>query len=105
LGLVILARNFRDRRGEIDIVARENETLCFVEVKTRRRPWRGRPADAVGAHKRKTVARAAARYRREIANPPILYRYDIVEIVFNGRRLRDVRYWRNAFGEPLRTRF
>jgi putative endonuclease len=104
LGLCILTRNYRGRHGEIDIVAREDDVLCFVEVKTRRRPSFGRPADAVGRHKQLAISRTASGYRRDLGSPPILYRFDIVEVVFDRRRLRDVRYWRNAFPEPLTTR-
>ncbi|MBT4819215.1 MAG: YraN family protein, partial [Lentisphaerae bacterium] len=48
VGYDVLARNFRAEAGEIDIVARDGETLCFVEVKTRRRIGKARPAAAVG---------------------------------------------------------
>ena len=99
LGLDILCRNYRTRRGEIDLVAREGTTLCFVEVKTRRRPFRGRPSDAVGRAKQKRIIRAAARYRREIHRPPVVYRYDVVEVILEGRRIADIRYWRGAFVE------
>jgi putative endonuclease len=98
LGLDILVRNYTTPRGEIDIVARENDTLCFVEVKTRHNALYGRPADAVGAAKRRNIMRTARQYLRELGNPQILYRYDIIEVVLD-RRLRDIRYWRQAFTE------
>ncbi|MCK5803604.1 MAG: YraN family protein [Lentisphaeria bacterium] len=99
LGLDILARNYRTTRGEIDIVAREGTTLCFVEVKTRHRSLRSRPADAVGTAKRQRIIRAAKQYLREIGRPRIVYRYDIVEVIVRGRRVEDMRYWRSAFSE------
>lgn len=97
LGLQVLARNYRGPHGEIDIVARDKDVLCFVEVKTRHRAIHSRPADAVGQAKRRNLVRTAYRYLREIGRPDILYRHDIVEIVLEGRRLRDARYWRMAF--------
>ena len=97
LGLEVLVRNYRGPHGEIDIVAREGDVLCFVEVKTRRRAVHSRPADAVGRAKRRNLVRTAHRYLREIGRPDILYRHDIVEIVLEGRRVRDARYWRRAF--------
>ena len=99
LGLDILVRNYQTTRGEIDIVAREGNTLCFIEVKTRRRSLRSRPADAVRTAKRQRIIRAAKQYLREIGRPRIVYRYDIVEVVVQGRRVEDLRYWRSAFSE------
>lgn len=95
----ILACNFRSEAGEIDIVARDGETLCFVEVKTRRRIGRARPAAAVGQAKQKHIIRVAHRYLREIGYPHIRYRFDIVEIVLEGSRVRDARMWPAAFTE------
>jgi putative endonuclease len=99
LGLEVLVTNYRATRGEIDIVARENDVLCFVEVKTRRHERHARPADAVGTAKRRALVRAAHQYLREIGRPPLLYRYDIVEIVLDGWRLRRARYLPAAFNE------
>jgi len=102
LGLDVLLRNFRCTTGEIDLVAREHTTLCFVEVKTRRHRPNSRPADAVGPAKRRRIIRAAHRYLREIGRPDVRYRFDIIEIILDGWRLRDVRYWPAAFTEEAR---
>jgi putative endonuclease len=102
LGLDVLTTNYRTAQGEVDIVAREGTTLCFVEVKTRHRQAHARPADAVGHEKRRRIMRAARRYRRDLGWPAIPHRYDIVEIVLSGRRVRDVRYWPGAFSEEER---
>jgi len=102
LGLDVLVTNYRCREGEIDIVAREGDVLCFVEVKTRRRALRTRPAAAVGAHKQKRIIRAARRYLREIGHPGLTHRFDIVEIILDGNRVRDARLWRRAFTEERR---
>jgi putative endonuclease len=102
LGLDVLTTNYRTAQGEVDIVAREGTMLCFVEVKTRHRQVHARPADAVGREKRRRIIRAARRYRRDIGWPAIPHRYDIVEIVLNGRRLCDARYWPGAFTEEER---
>ncbi|MFW6413704.1 MAG: YraN family protein [Verrucomicrobiota bacterium] len=99
LGLDILMRNYFSKRGELDIVAREDTVLCFIEVKTRRRIGCSRPADAVGHHKKRQIMRVAGSYLAELNNPLIIYRYDIVEVVLNGRRTKEIRYWRNAFTE------
>jgi putative endonuclease len=50
-GMVVLDRNWRDRLGELDIVARDGETIVVCEVKTRRGNAFGSPAEAVGPAK------------------------------------------------------
>ena len=99
LGLDVLMRNYRCAAGEIDIVARDGEVLCFVEVKTRRHALRSRPGEAVGRAKRARLIRSARRYLREAGHPDVVYRFDIVEILISGRRVTDARYWRQAFSE------
>jgi putative endonuclease len=66
-GWQIVARNWRTRRGEIDIVAREGEWLVFVEVRARRTkaggaPFGGRPEESVTAKKQLQLARMAEEY-------------------------------------------
>lgn len=99
LGLCILARNYETGRGEIDLVMREGLMLCFVEVKTRRRAVFSRPADAVGRDKKRRIIRASHQYLRELGNPQVPYRYDIVEAIMPSRRLYEICYWPNAFTE------
>lgn len=105
LGLEILLRNYRHGRGEIDIVARDGETLCFVEVKTRRRRGLYDPARAVGRAKKQILLRTARHYLREIGRPPVPHRHDIVELVIPGIRVHYASYHRNAFADPATTRW
>ena len=99
LGLTIITRNYRDRQGEIDIVARDGTILCFVEVKTRRRSQYSSPAEAVTAKKQESIIRTAQRYIHQLGNPHLLYRFDIIELVFSGRCISSARYWPNAYKE------
>lgn len=62
MGYVILARNFRTRRGEIDLVAQDGDTVVFIEVKARSGSSFGGAAGAVGAVKRSRVVAAARAY-------------------------------------------
>ncbi|MFA4945697.1 MAG: YraN family protein [Lentisphaeria bacterium] len=96
-GLAILARNYGGAHGEIDIVAREGNVLCFVEVKTRRRAGAARPGAAVGAEKRRRLRRTARQYLREAGWPAVPYRFDIVELLLAGRRPRELGWHRGAF--------
>src|SRR5712692_2107745 len=74
-GYKILYRNFRGRSGgEIDIVCRHNDTLVFVEVKTRAREDFGRPIAAVDRRKQKRISRGGLAWLRMLDNPDILFR-------------------------------
>lgn len=98
-GCRILGRRVRpDRRDEIDIVARKDDALIFVEVKTRRNEAFGRPLASVDAAKRRALNRAAVRYLRQIGFPRLYYRFDTIEIVgAPGDAAPVVRHIENAF--------
>ncbi|MBR4901765.1 MAG: YraN family protein [Victivallales bacterium] len=98
LGIDVLERNVRNRHGEIDIIARDGMTLCFIEVKTRHKNAFSRPADAVDEMRRHRLSRAAGLYMRCLGDRvQVKYRFDIMEIVYDKKRLRNVHYMRNAF--------
>jgi putative endonuclease len=61
-GYEILARNVVNHGGEIDAIAREGETVCFVEIKARRGDRHGLAVEAVGFAKQRRISRAAALY-------------------------------------------
>jgi putative endonuclease len=97
----ILYRNFRGRRGgEVDIVCRDNDTLVFVEVKTRTREDFGRPADAVNAAKQKLIARGGLAWLQLLDNPDILVRFDVVEVVMAENGEPRIELVRDAFQLP-----
>lgn len=62
-GMRILARNFRSRFGEIDLIAEDHGELVFVEVKYRRNSVYGRPEEAVHPAKQRKICRTADFYR------------------------------------------
>ena len=69
-GLAIVERNFRCRRGEIDLIARDGETLVFVEVRLRTRRDFGDAAASITAAKRARIAAAALYYLARLARTP-----------------------------------
>ena len=77
-GYTLLARNFSTRLGEIDIIAADGETLCFVEVKARTGGENTPPYVAVDRRKQARLRAAAARYlaARRLHSP--LCRFDVV---------------------------
>ena len=97
LGMEILCRNYHATDAEIDIVARDGEVLCFVEVKARKPSERSRPADAVTLKKRYNLSVAARHYLRQLENPPVAYRFDIIEVIMTGRQLIELRHWPDEF--------
>ena len=69
-GLEIVERNFRRRRGELDIVARDGDTLVFVEVRLRRNPRFGGAAESITAAKRRRMIAAAGLYLARLGDAP-----------------------------------
>ena len=98
LGLKLLMANFRSRRGEIDLVFRDEDCLVFVEVKTRSSEDWTRPAAAVNARKRRLLSQTALDYLRRLRNPPVKIRFDIVEVLLQAGEVREVRHLPNTFG-------
>ena len=79
-GYAILARRYRTRHGEIDIVADDGGTIVFVEVKAREGSECGGAAAAVTVHKQRRLASMAVDYlaRNHVTNRPC--RFDVVAI-------------------------
>lgn len=80
-GYEVLDRNWRCGVGEIDIVARDGETLVVVEVKTRRGVGFGAPLEAVTARKAARLARLGVEYRRSAGLSPAPLRIDLVGVL------------------------
>lgn len=99
-GLAILARNYRTRAGEIDLIARDGEYVVFVEVRARRSAAFGTPAETVGARKRARLASAAAHYLlTSTGTRPPPCRFDVVSISGTEPAAR-VEWLRDAFQVP-----
>jgi putative endonuclease len=97
-GYKILYRNFKGRSGgEIDIVCRDDDTLVFVEVKTRTREDFGRPVAAVDRQKQKRISRGGLAWLRMLDNPDILFRFDVVEVILADDAKPRVEVIKNAF--------
>jgi putative endonuclease len=80
LGYRVLARNFRCRSGEIDVVAREGDVTVFVEVKDRRGRSHGEGHESVTLGKRRRVVRAARLYAASNGLSAAPIRFDVVSI-------------------------
>jgi putative endonuclease len=96
-GYAILARRYRTRHGEIDIVAREGSTTVFVEVKARATGEFGTAAEAVSRRKQRRLVRMAVDYlaRSGLADQPC--RFDVVAIDGLGSGREKVTVYTHAF--------
>jgi putative endonuclease len=103
-GLKFLTANFRSAHGEIDLIFRDADCLAFVEVKTRSSEDWTRPAAAVDARKRKLLSQTALDYLHLLNNPPVKFRFDIVEVLLADGAVREIRHLPNTFSlaQPYR---
>ena len=93
-GLAIIARNFRCRHGEIDLIAREGDTFVFCEVRLRTSQSWGGAAESITGRKQARIA-AAARYFRT-ARPEAPCRFDV--LLLQTLDVARIQWIRNAFG-------
>jgi putative endonuclease len=104
MGLKFLTANFACKEGEIDLIFRDAETLVFVEVKTRTVGGWTRPGRAVDDRKRRALIRTANEYLRQIKNPPVPYRFDVVEVLLEDEKVIEVRHNANSFNSQMLRR-
>ena len=95
-GYRIIERNYRCRHGEVDAIARDGDTLVFVEVKTRSEGSFGTPLDAVSPAKRNKLVMLANWYllSQKIQDVPV--RFDVVAVDVSGTE-PSITVVRNAF--------
>ena len=86
LGYVILERNFRSREGEIDIIARKDDFLVFIEVRTRTSNSYGTPEESVTTHKKERLIALAEAYMEDRDDMPSSWRIDVVAIELGPKR-------------------
>ncbi len=101
-GYKILARRFKSRSGEIDLVARDGDWLAFIEVKTRRSEKHGQPSEAVNYPKQKQLAKVALDYLALLKYPEVRFRFDIVEVILPDPKAKPtaIRLIQDAFEMP-----
>lgn len=84
-GMAVLARNWTCRYGEIDIIARDGQTLVVCEVKTRTNDDFGSPLEAVGPTKAARLRRLAAHWLQVHGLEPPAVRIDVVSVLVPPR--------------------
>ena len=99
-GYRILARQYTNSFGEIDLIAMDGDTIVFVEVKTRRSTIAGHPVEAVGDQKQRQLTRVALAYLKRYGLLNRRARFDIVAIIWPDSDVPpDITHYVNAF-EP-----
>ena len=95
-GYTVTARNYHSRYGEIDLIAENEDALCFVEVKTRNLTTLGTPAEAVDYRKQKKMTLTAMKYltEAECYKQP---RFDVLELWQDGSKIIRYNLIENAF--------
>ena len=96
-GCTILERNYRTPFGEIDIIAKDDDFIVFVEVKTRRSLRCGNPFEAVDIRKQRRISKVALDYitRRGLHDAPA--RFDVIAVTPQGGDLPKIEIIRNGF--------
>ncbi|MEG0050724.1 MAG: YraN family protein [Terrisporobacter sp.] len=86
----IIEKNYRTKIGEIDLIAKINGELVFVEVKSRSNINYGYPCEAVNCKKRKKITNVAKYYILENCLQNISIRFDVIEIYLNDKKINHI---------------
>ena len=95
-GYKIITRNYKTKLGEVDIVARDRDTYCFIEVKTRRSDKFGLPQEAVSRFKQRQISKAALMFLKTNHLLDKKARFDVVSIIYSGYKPK-IDLIKNAF--------
>jgi putative endonuclease len=95
-GYRIIEKNYVCKMGEMDIIAREKDTLAFIEVKTRTSTEFGPPQLAVNSSKQKQLSKVALNYLKEKKLEDVKARFDVVAILL-GQKGEEIELIRDAF--------
>lgn len=96
-GYTIVARNFRIRSAEIDIIAQLGNVIIFVEVKARSNIRHGLPSEAVNFRKQKKIIEAAGVFLQDENFSDCACRFDVMEVYLSGEHVREINHIENAF--------
>jgi putative endonuclease len=102
-GYKLLRQNYKTKLGEIDIVAWDGETLCFIEVKTRSSCLFGHPAEALTQDKQRKLSQLALIFLKEHNLINKKARFDVVTIIHSNDKPLDFKLIKDAF--PLDESF
>ncbi len=96
-GYELVAKNVRYPVGEIDVIARDGTTLCFIEVRARHSTEFGSAADSITRRKQQRLLQAARWYLNRLRQQPALVRFDVVAIDWTPEGSPAIDLIRSAF--------
>ena len=96
-GYKILQRNFRNKLGEVDIIAKDRDTICFIEVKTRTTDAFGSPLESVTVAKQRKIIYLAMSYLKSQERDEANVRFDVVSVILKDEEDPLVEIIKNAF--------
>jgi putative endonuclease len=99
-GYSLLERNWRFRKAEIDIIAKDGEVLVFVEVKAKSYTYFGAPEESVSSYKEDLIIDAAHQYMIKIGHDWEI-RFDIISIVLDKNKGTSITHFKDAFFPSL----
>lgn len=94
-GFKIIAKNYKNAIGEIDIIAKDKDYIVFVEVKTRMSRAFGDPLEVINQEKRNKIRNIATMYQKERKQLESNCRFDVIAVL--GDNYDDIRHIENAF--------
>lgn len=97
-GLRLLTQNFSSRCGEIDLIMRDQDTICFIEVKFRKSMAYGGAASSIPISKQRKIIKTALFYiagRRQLASRPLRFDALLIQRQIDGRD--QIEWIQNAF--------
>lgn len=97
-GYEILENNYRVSGSEVDLIAKKDDTICFVEVKTRGTDDYGLPEEFVDWRKRRKIIRAAKIFTGTKKYADFYVRFDIIAVLYKEGKT-DINHIRHAFEE------
>lgn len=92
-GYQIIQRNFRTKLGEIDIIAKEKDDLCFVEVKARESDDYGEPEESIDKQKKRHIIKSALMFINSEKIKFTTARFDVISVFTNGK----IEHFKDAF--------
>lgn len=106
LGFQVIARNWRYKRDELDIVCVDAGVLVFVEVRARAANALVGGYHSIDAHKKQVLQRGSKAYINQLQNPPKHVRFDVIEVSLSDDGEGDVRHYGNVplFSKHYTTR-
>ena len=99
IGMEVIERNWKGKSGEVDLIARDDDALVFIEVKTRRATDKGHPEEAIDAAKQKRYIKLAGEYLAKLDDAEVEVRFDAISILVIEEDRALLRHHLAAFSE------